>query len=251
MITIDRQRDIDKAELREALIKYDGDTKHQIVGTAIEKLIELNSTPSPTENKSLLQGNWLLINAPNFPDRQESKQHKYVYTLGRLAFNMFQPINLKVAIQKVTQPVFATAKADQYTHHIVVNFKTIDDNIAELNGVIKNLAVCHPVDQNTLQVPFTGGELIPNNTDQLEQWLAIFSENSSQSPVNIRERLNNWFIKWMFAITPVSNIDRKTGKRSFRMKKSPKGLLKILYLDEELRITKGNRETVLVCQRET
>ena len=251
MITTDRQRDIAKAELREALLKYDGDTKHQMVAKAIEKLVQLNPTPSPTENKSLLQGDWLLINAPNFPDRQQSQEHKYVYTLGRLAFNMFQPINLKVAIQKVTQPVFATTKADQYTHHIVVNFKTIDDNVAELNGIIKNLAVCHPVDQNTLQVQFTGGELIPNNTDELEQWLATFSENSSQSPLSIRERLNTWFIKWMFAITNPSDIDRKTGKRSFRMKKSPKGLLKILYLDEELRITKGNRGTVLVCQRKT
>ena len=105
MITTNRQRDIAKAELREALVKYDGDTKHQIVATAIEKLVELNPISSPTENKSLLQGNWLLINAPNFPDRQQSKQDKYVYTLGRLAFNMFQPINLKVAIQEVTQPV--------------------------------------------------------------------------------------------------------------------------------------------------
>ncbi len=34
------------------------------------------------------------------------------------------------------------------------------------------------------------------------------------------------------------------------MNKSPKGKLQILYLDEELRITKGNRETVLVCQRQ-
>jgi hypothetical protein len=35
------------------------------------------------------------------------------------------------------------------------------------------------------------------------------------------------------------------------MNKSPQGLLKILYLDDELRITKGNRETILVCQRQT
>ncbi len=33
------------------------------------------------------------------------------------------------------------------------------------------------------------------------------------------------------------------------MKRSPKGRLEVLYLDEELRITKGEKGTVLVCER--
>ncbi len=251
MISSDRQRNIAKTELIEALTKYDGDTKHPLVVSAIQELAGLNPTASPTENKSLLQGNWLLINAPNFPDRQENKQHKYVYNLGRLAFNMFQPVNLKVAIQEVTQPVFSTDKEDEYTHHIVVNFKTIDDNIPELKGIIKNLAVCHPVDRSTLQVQFTGGELIPGDREKIEQWLTVFNKNPSQYSLNLKERFNSWFIKWMFAIKTTPEKNTKTGQKSFMMKKSPKGLLKILYLDEELRITKGNRETVLVCQRES
>ena len=250
MTSINQQQDIAKANLLQALAKYDGDTKHQVVATAIQELVSFNPNHSPTEKESLLQGNWLLINAPNFPDRQQNEHHKYVYTLGRLAFNMFEPINLKVAIQEVTQPVFPTNQDKEYTHHIVVKFKTIDDNIPELNGIIKNLAVCHPVDENTLQVQFTGGELIPAGTDNIEQWLSIFGNNTSGSSMSIRERLNSWIIKWMFRITTPSEIDRKTGKRTFVMQKSPKGLLKVMYLDEDLRITKGNRKTVLVCQRQ-
>ncbi|MDJ0576547.1 MAG: PAP/fibrillin family protein [Xenococcaceae cyanobacterium MO_234.B1] len=250
MTSTTQLRDIAKGNLFKALADYDGDTKHQVIATAIEELVALNPTDSPTKNEPLLQGNWLLINAPNFPDRQQYKQHKYVYTLGRLAFNMFKPINLKVAIQEVMQPVFSTNQENEYTHDIVVKFKTIEDNIPELNGIIKNLAVCHPVDENTLQVKFTGGELIPANTDNLEQWLSIFGNNHSQSSVSIRDRFNSWFIRWMFGIKNPSEIDRQTGKRTFVMQKSPKGLLKILYLDEELRITKGNRGTVLVCQRQ-
>lgn len=251
MISIDRQRNIAKTELLQALTKYDGDTKNPVVVNSIEKLVVLNPTESPTKNQSLLQGNWLLINAPNFPDRQENKQHKYVYNLGRLAFNMFQPTNLKVAIQEVTQPVFLTDKENEYTHHIVVKFKTIDDDIPELTGIIKNLALCHPVDSNTVRVHFTGGELIPANTEQLEQWLSVFSSNSSQSSFNITQSFNSWFIKWMFGIKTTSEIDKQTGKKSFTMTKSPRGLLKILYLDEELRITKGNTETILICKRQS
>jgi hypothetical protein len=54
----------------------------------------------------------------------------------------------------------------------------------------------------------------------------------------------------MFGITKVSDIDSQTGKRAFVMKKSPQGILKVLYLDDELRITRGNREFVLICQRQ-
>ncbi|MEQ8957811.1 MAG: PAP/fibrillin family protein [Coleofasciculus sp. C2-GNP5-27] len=34
------------------------------------------------------------------------------------------------------------------------------------------------------------------------------------------------------------------------MKRSPKGKLELLYLDEELRITRGEKGTVLVCERQ-
>ncbi len=45
-------------------------------------------------------------------------------------------------------------------------------------------------------------------------------------------------------------MDHKTGEVSFKMKRSPKGKLELLYLDEELRITRGEKGTVLVCERQ-
>jgi len=44
-------------------------------------------------------------------------------------------------------------------------------------------------------------------------------------------------------------MDRQTGRVSFKMQRSPKGKLEVLYLDEELRITRGGRGTVVVCER--
>lgn len=41
----------------------------------------------------------------------------------------------------------------------------------------------------------------------------------------------------------------ETGEVSFTMQRSPKGRLEILYLDDELRITRGEKGTVLVCQK--
>lgn len=237
-----------KTALIEALKENDGDTKNEVVVAAIEKLASLNPNPVLTENIELLQGNWLLINAPNFPDRLPDEQNRYIYTLGRLAFNMFEPVKLKVEIERVLQPVFPTGKENEFTHDIVVEFHTCDRS---LKGIVKNLAVCSLKDKDTLQVQFTGGELIPTETQNSEQnraWQKVFNQNSP-TQLSFVEQIKFLFIKWMFGIGKVFDLDTQTGKKAFTMKKSPKGDLKILYLDEELRITKGNRETVLVCQR--
>jgi hypothetical protein len=247
------QRDTAKADLFEALANHGGDTKNEVVLAAIEKLASLNPTSAPTENSNLLEGNWLLINAPNFPDRQPDEQGRYVYSLGRLAFNMFEPVKLKIAIARVLQPVFPTGKENERTHDIVVEFETIDDHVPKLKGIVKNLAVCIPTNPDTVQVKFTGGELIPlesQSSEKMQEWFTIFGNNNQKSQLNFQDRIMSLVMKWMFGIKKASEMNLETGKRSFVMNKSPKGSLKILYLDDELRITKGNRETILVCQRQ-
>lgn len=54
----------------------------------------------------------------------------------------------------------------------------------------------------------------------------------------------------MFGVVPPQGMDAKTGQVAFKMKRPPKGKLELLYLDQELRITRGEREAVLVCERQ-
>ena len=247
------QREQAKADLKTALADRNGDTKQVAVVNAIAKLASLNPTPDPAQDRALLEGNWLLISAPNFPGRLEDEENRYVYTLGRLAFNKFEPVNLRVALERVSQPILATGKKNEYSYDIIVEFKIIDEDFPELKGVVKNLGVCSPVERDALQVKFTGGELAPlvdRDSEQIKQWLDIFGSDRKTSQVALLDRLKFWLVQTMLGIGQVSAIDPETGKKSFAIKKSPKGLLKLLYLDEELRITKGNRGTVLVCQRE-
>ena len=246
-------RNMAKTALIEALKMSGGDTNNQEVVAAIENLASLNPESAPTANQKLLEGNWLLISAPNFPARQNDPQGRYIYTLGRLAFNMFAPVKLRVEIERVLQPVFSTGKGNELTHDLVVEFKTIDENIPPLTGIVKNLAVCSPQSQDTLQVKFTGGELMPRATEEpstMTAWLQVFGQESQPSQLSLRERITSIFVQWLFGISKASTIDTQTGKRVFTMNKSPQGLLQLLYLDNELRITKGNRGTVLVCQRQ-
>lgn len=247
------QREKTKAELKQALANHNGDTKAAAVVDAIARLAALNPTSNPAQNQALLEGNWLLISAPNFPGKLEDEANRYVYTLGRLAFNKFEPANLRVVLERVSQPVWAKERENEYSYDIVVEFKIIDDNFPELQGIVKNLAVCSPIDDETLQVMFVGGKLAPavtSNSTQIKQWLDIFGSDRPKSQVPLWDRLKFWLVQIMFGIGEVSAIDSETGKQSFAINKSPKGKLKLLYLDEELRITQGNRESVLVCQRE-
>ena len=237
-----------KTDLREALITYNGNTKHPAIQKAIANLAELNPTPAPAKNDSLLNSDWLLISAPNFPQGEKLPNGKFAYTLGRLAFNMFQPVKLKIVIDRVLQPVWPIDEENR-SHDIVVEFSTIDESIPTLKGVVCNLGKCHPINDNVLQIQFTGGTLKPQNTENLETWKKVFGEQTPTAKPTLSEKLQGLFLKLMFGLVPPQTINQETGAVAFTMKRSPKGNLSILYLDEELRITKGNKETILVCER--
>lgn len=237
-----------KTALRQALSSCQGDTKHDAVATAIEQLAQLNPTPAPARNHALMDGQWRLISAPSFPNRIETADGKYLYTLGRLAFNMFQPTDLKIAIDRVLQPVLPTGEGEQRTHDIIVEFTTVDPTGPALKGRVYNLGICKPIQDNILQVQFTGGCLEPQDQQQIAAWQARFGNQSRPVSQGLKQRFMTGLIQLMFGIVPPSGISDE-GQVTFKMRRSPKGKLELLYLDEELRITRGERGTVLVCER--
>lgn len=242
-------RNVLKSDLRAALVTYEGDPRHPAVIGIIEDLATLNPTPIPTRNSQLLDGNWQLISAPIFPDGKRLADGTYCYTLGRLAFNMFQPQDLTVVLQQVFQPVLPMEEAMQRTHDIVVNFAIAYPNIPSLRGTVRNLGICKPASDTVLQVQFTGGVLEPAADTDLHQWSAIFENPKVPTHSSIKDWFQSQLLKLMFGLVPPKAIDKETGRMEFQMRRSPKGSLTILYLDEELRITRGQRETVLVCER--
>ncbi len=237
-----------KNELKEALKAYEGDVKHHLVKEKIAQLCQLNPTPTPTHSNQLESAEWLLISAPSFPQGEKLADGKYAYTLGRLAFNMFEPTSLKLVIDSVKQPVVLLGESEKRTHDIIVEFTIIDPAFPHLKGIVCNKGVCYPADDKTLQVEFTGGTLAPNPHQDLETWKKIFSQ-PLPSKKGFGEQLMSIFLKFMFGLVPPQGMNLETGEIAFTMKRSPKGRLDVLYLDEELRITRGEKGTVLVCQR--
>jgi hypothetical protein len=112
--------------------------------------------------------------------------------------------------------------------------------ISSIKGVVRNLGICYPADDDTLQVEFTGGTLTPQLGQDLVVWKEVFNQGK---PAN--KGLKDWFmslfLKVMFGLVPPNGMNEETGEISFQMKRSPKGKLSILYLDEEMRITKEKK----------
>ncbi|MEB3278422.1 MAG: PAP/fibrillin family protein [Lyngbya sp.] len=246
------ERNTAKNNLREALNQQGGDPKADAVVTAISQLTALNPTPQATQSRALLEGNWLLINAPDFPGGKRTEDGEYIYTLGRLAFNLFQPTDLKVLINRVLQPILPSNDGEKLTYNIEIEFTTLDENSPKLRGIVRNKGLCSPQNEQSLQVQFIGGELAPlepENPESMKAWMSVFGNQKSNKSLNIAQKLQSFMAKLLFGLEPPQGIDSQTGKVSFTMKKSPKGSLEVLYLDEELRITRGNRGTVTVCER--
>lgn len=242
-----------KQALRQALHDHGGDPKHAAVAAAINQLVALNPTPVPARSPLLHDAQWRLISAPSFPDGQRQPDGTYVYTLGRLAFEMFPPQDLPVAIQQVSQPVVQIADTNQLTHDIVVEFVTRGDRVnPPLHGIVRNLGVCEPGSDTALAVRFTGGELEPAAGTDRDQWRSVFGQPDSTRRFSLKTWFQRLVLKLIFGLGQLEPLEREgadTGGWQFRMARSPQGSLKILYLDEELRITCGEKGTVLVCDR--
>ncbi|MGB5592606.1 MAG: PAP/fibrillin family protein [Crocosphaera sp.] len=241
-------RDAAKTALREALKTYDGDVKQEAVKAKIEQLCQLNPIVAPSHSDRLESDEWLLISAPSFPQGEKLSNGKYAYTLGRLAFNMFEPTNLKLVIDCVRQPVVMLGEGEKRSHDIIVEFTVIDHTFPQIKGVVRNLGICYPADDDTLQVEFTGGTLTPQLGQDLVVWKEVFNQGKPAKK-GLKDWFMSLFLKVMFGLVSPDGINEETGEVSFKMKRSPKGKLSILYLDEEMRITKGEKGTILVCER--
>jgi hypothetical protein len=245
----DQTRATAKAALRDALSAYEGEPHHTEVAQKIADLVALNPVPAPALAEELRDGDWTLISAPSFPDGERRPDGTYCYTLGRLAFNMFQPRDLKVVINRVSQPVLPIAKGKQRSHDIVVEFTTVSKDTPTLRGIVRNLGVCQPEGDDKLRVQFTGGSLEPASGTDLAAWKQVFEHPERPPRGSLKEWWQNLMLRLMFGLVPPQGMDPDTGRTEFQMKRSPKGSLTILYLDEELRITRGQKETILVCER--
>ena len=259
-----------KDQLKALLSKYNGSTKHPDVVKVIEELSTLNPTPCNAAKSSLFLGEFYALTSPNFPGRikpAEGQEDIVQYTLGRLSFNIFQPHKLVCTLRGVRNPVTTNQQPSDddddskqtYSYPLFLDI-TIHTENGDLPAILRNEAICYenPDIPNRLMVSFTGGTLMPaeevrKDPARLKLWAETFegAYKKADEERSYVGRIFQYIIKLLLGLTLPSDDDQLKHSFHFDMKRSPVGYLDVLYLDEDLRITKGNRGTVVVVERAT
>jgi hypothetical protein len=114
--------------------------------------------------------------------------------------------------------------------------------------------------KNRLGVTFVGGTMCPahevrSDSAKLALWKEVFA-NAYKKAEEERSYISaamNYIFEWLFKLsTPTDEEAMKNDYTavSFEMKRCPHGYIDVLYVDEDLRITRGNRGTVVVVARD-
>lgn len=254
-----------KAQLKSLLEKYNGCTKNDEVTEVIEELSKLNPTVKNCSTLPLFTGDFFALTSPNFPGRlptKEGEEDVIQYTLGRMSFNIFQPKELVCTLRGVRNLVYKNEEPDEkgrqtFDYKLILDI-TIHTADGDLPATLVNDAYTYenPDVNNRLMVSFTGGTLMPatevkSSPEKLDLWATTFKDayKDAEEQRSYLGRVLMYILQLLMGLTLPTDDSALASTFHFDMKRSPVGYMDLLYLDEEFRITKGNRGTIVVVER--
>jgi hypothetical protein len=247
--------DLLKGHLRSLLAQHGGSTTQKDVVDAISHLSDLNPLHRHTpEWLELFMGEFLAQTSPNFPGRIKTEDADLVqYTLGRLSFNTFQPQNLVCTLRGVRNVVLPKPDG-KFTYDFLYD-TTVHLPGGDIDAEIWIESYCYKKEErDRMHVCFTGSTMTPSNAvldddAKMALWTGTFNKKAydkAEAERSVVERITHWFLKRILGITVKHDTPY-----SFRLEfqRAFEGYFDILYLDEDIRITKGNRGTLVVVDR--
>ncbi len=223
---------------------------------------------SDMEQESLdmtkLAGKWIQISAPNFPNviKDPDAPGKNKYTLGRLSFNIFQPKNLVCTLEGITNTVMkkedsSSDDVSTYTYDVLQDL-TVHTEKGDVPATLLVNGHCYPdaTKKNRVTAVFTAGELRRgkdvNQDPNLRQiWEETFHDAyaTAEKEKGYLSAFGMWLMKLAFKLTLPTDETTSDSCARYEMKRAPHGYLDVLYVDVDLRITRGNRGTVVIVQK--
>jgi len=265
-----------KSKLHKALVAAEGETTCPLVRAAVEELrevykikgVDCRKDPTATEN-CCLDGVWLTMSKPNYPEcLGKNEAGEYMYTLGRMSFDMFEPTGIVCSIQAVFNPVFkaevvpgvvsqelfnevAQKRSTLRTYNIVTVFN-IDDKEASatpVRGVMTTYSYMLPDPDipNRMTVFFTGGLLEPDDDADRERWKRVFGVGVQKRLLDDRARA---LAAKVLLGASVPDKMEEDGSMSYYLKKPIGGhgttFVDIIYLDDTLRVMQGQSGSLYI-----
>ena len=243
---------------------------------------------SETSVSNLIEGMWLTLSKPNwFGKLGQNDNGDPMYTLGRMSFDMFSPTNLVCSLQGNFNRVEVVNGEDRKamldlvpkklreevesgstvlrTYHIVTAF-TIEpsmaafpnapnkDVIRPIRGIMTTYgySLPDPDTPNRHSIWFTGGRVEPNNdVSDTKLWKNFFKLHPPKHSFGEKAKL--LAVKLLMGATIPQEIDPHDGSMNYVFTRPLGGhniaYVDVVYLDESLRIVRGQRGTTFVFLR--
>ena len=253
-----------KRNLREALESNNFSSKAKPVQDAVDELARFNPTKGDPISSSLFFGNWQALTSPTYPGRIEgTPDDVYKFTLGRMSFNMFQPKGLVCTLGTTMNPVepsssdcsdddWSERQSFSYSTETAITVATKCG--VEIPAILIADATCRKSSQkgkeNRVEVMFCGGSLKQRGEigkENANLWAKTFTGAylEADKTRSRRFRLLRRVLRWAFRVTPPSD----ESPYKYELGRPLKGWLDILYLDDELRVTRGNAGSIVIAER--
>jgi len=298
-----RAKHVDNAKLAllRALAISGGDVTTQTFLFALEQLRTLYSvsgwdaSDSAGHNKFIspkktIEGTWLTLNRPHFNEcLGKNSAGEYMYTMGRLSFDMFTPGNLICSIQGIFNNIeVVNLEKDRHSlksvpkslkeeinkgssilrkYDIVTAF-TVEPNSPQFGSFSPNKYVYKPLRgiittygyvlpdptvPNRLSIWFSGGKIEANEDDHHpEEWKRAFGDGTFKR--HLQEKARVLAAKLLLGAEVPDKIE-EDGSMSYKLHRPIGGhgsaYVDVLYMDDTLRIVQGNRGSLFVFTRVT
>ena len=238
-------------------------------------------------DKPVLEGTWITLCKPNFLGCLGQNTHdEYLYSLGRMSWDMFCPTDLVCSIQgsfnqietiplrerddlvdAVPKSLSKEIKAGDTvlrTYNIITAFtiEAKDDKLGAscsnqnigfpIKGIMTSFGYClpDPTHSNRLKVWFTGGSIECNDEFDLEHWKTIFGE-AHQTRRKISSRARVTMAKVALGAHPPEECGGMDddGTISFTLHRPIAAYVDVLYMDSNMRCAKSQNGTVYMFAR--
>ena len=248
----------------------------------------LHNSVTSTLGTTSIEGMWLTLSKPNFFGMLGNNDNgDPMYTLGRMSFDMFSPTNLVCSLQgnfnrievvdgeerKAMLNAVPTKLREEVedgetilrTYQIVTAF-TIEPSMAsfpkapnkDVNRPIRGImttfgySLPDPDTPNRHSIWFTGGRIEPNNdANDIRAWKDFFELHPPKHTFGERAKL--LAVKLLMGATTPDKIDPEDGSMNYEFTRPLGGhgmaYVDVIYLDESLRIGRGQRGTTFVFSR--